>query len=164
MPQIKLASEELPETKKIEETVTTEVVKYSVIDKLVFKFDKDILKPEKWAYLKEVVVKVEEEPVLAKIDPNEINILRSSSQPSEEPAMVLDNASKYINDDDYEIYVLKDSNEVITKLNVSNVIDETGAISKRRSIENFSGDVLPDKINVFFKIDEEDETVKNESN
>lgn len=72
-------------------------------------------------------------------------------------AMVLENASQYINDDDYEIYVLNDTKEVITRLNVDNAFDEFGAISKRRSIENYSAEILPSNINVFFKIDEDED-------
>lgn len=133
----------------------SESPKFAAIDKLVFKFEKDILKPERWAHLAEVKITVVDEFDAAKIDPTEANILRSLSR--QEGAVVLDNAQQYINDDDYEIYVLKDSNEVITRLNVESALDRSGAISKRLSLENFSADVLPENINVFFKIDEEDE-------
>lgn len=112
----------------------------------MFRFDKDILKPEKWAYLKV-------EPQLEKIDPNEINILRSLPREAESSAPVLENAAQLINDDDYEIYVLKDTNEVITRLNV----ELDSMVDKRRSLENYSANILPSDINVFFKIDEDDE-------
>lgn len=131
--------------------------KYSAIDKLVFKFDKDILKPERWAHLSDVKIEEVADHLLdAKIDPAEINILRSASR-EDSQHLVLENASQLINDADYDVYVLNDSNEVITKLNVDTAFDETGVISKRRSLENYSADVLPDNINVFFKIQEEDE-------
>lgn len=138
-----------------------------MIDKLVIRFDKDVLKPERWAALNASIKEKETMAELEKIDPKEINILRPVSRQDSSGsggeatsrAMVLENASKLINDDDYEIYVLKDSNEIIEKLeNVESVFDsETGAISKRRSIENYSANVLPSSINVFFKIDEENE-------
>lgn len=130
-----------------------EAPKFEVIHKLVFKFDKDILKPEKWAYLSEVKLEVDDRGIGAKIDPNEINILRSTSR--QDGGVVLENANQFINDDDYEIYVLNDSNEVVTELKVETVLDESGTISKRRSIENYSADILPNNINVFFKIDED---------
>lgn len=146
----------MPELKKQSsvDVPKDEPVVYSVIDKLVFKFDKDILKPAKWAYLSDVKIEMKAETELPKIDPTEINLLRSASR--QDGAMVLENANKLIDDNDYEIYILEGSNEVITKLNVGSSFEKSGTISNRRSIENYSADILPSELNVFFKIDEEE--------
>lgn len=114
-----------------------EEMKYHVIDKLVFKFDKDLLKPENFAHLNDIN--------LTTINPEEINLLNHDGK------VLLENANKYINDDDYEIYLLNDSKEV-TKLNVQNMLNPESL--KRQSIENFSADSLPSDINVFFRIEE----------
>jgi outer membrane lipoprotein SlyB len=104
-------------------SVVSETEKFHVLDKLVYKFDKDVLKPE-------IVIKSE--------------------------ASIIQDASAKINDDDYDIYVLKDSNEIIKELNgIEESISENGIINSRASIEAFSGDQLPETVNVFFKIPEE---------
>lgn len=128
---------------KINEKKTNEVnnnyiqeTKYSSLEKLVFKFDKDILKPENYAHLSDVSIGIKND---------ELNILVNDGK-------ILENASEKINDEDYEIYVLDDSNEVVTNLNLENSIDENGAINNRKSIDAYSADQLPSNLNVFFKI------------
>ena len=102
--------------------------KFNVIDKLVLKFDKDLLKSENFAHL-----------------------LKGKS----EVTVIINDANTKINDDDYDIFVLNDSNEIITELNnIEMSLDENGIINKRASLEAFSVDKLPENINVFFKINE----------
>lgn len=118
--------------------------KYEVIDKLVFKFDKDLLKPANFAHLEDV--KIEE------INGSNTNL---NSLPRD-GSTVITNPSELINDDDYEIYVLNETNEVVSHLNVQDSLDSNGAILKRTSIELFSADQLPNDLNVFFKINDAD--------
>jgi hypothetical protein len=106
---------------------------YQVIDKLVFKFDKNLLKPENWEYLKNNIKEMDQNNELPKTD-------------------ILENANDKINDEDYEIYILNDSNEIVNNLDLENCIDSNGAISKRNSLEAFSADKLPSNVNVFFKL------------
>lgn len=95
---------------------------FHVVDKLVFKFDKDLLKPEE--------------------------------QKIETP--FIQDATAKINDEDYDIYVLNDTNEILTELSgIEESISENGVINSRASIEAFSGEQLPHTVNVFFKIPEE---------
>jgi len=105
--------------------------KFHVIDKLVFKYDKDILKSGNLAHL-QIKQKTPEE-------------------------LIINDANAKINDDDYEIYVLNDTNEILTELNkIEQSVSEDGHINKRASIEAFNADSLPQNINVFFKILEEE--------
>ncbi len=119
-------------TAKIENNDTTQT--YHVLDKLVFKFDQNLLKPEKWEYLNKNDAKQD----------NQTNELSKND--------ILENANDKINDEDYEIYILNDSNEIVKNLDLENCIDSNGAISKRNSLEAFSADKLPSNINVFFKV------------
>ncbi|CAF0771215.1 unnamed protein product [Brachionus calyciflorus] len=111
--------------------------KFNVIQKLVFRFDKDILKADNYAHLTEINVDI--------VEKEELNLLRKEGA-------IVENISSQINDDDYEIYILDDSNEVVTNLNLDGALDENGIIDKRKSIEAFSSIQLPDNINVFFKV------------
>jgi hypothetical protein len=121
--------------------------KYEVIDKLVFKFNPDVLKPGSLDHLKP-----EPAPLMPQLDvvsPDEINIL------STDAAKVLTNAADLINDEDYEIYLLNDTNEIVQNLNVDTCLDpNSGSILKRKSLEAFSADQLPSDLNVFFKLDD----------
>ncbi len=103
---------------------------FHVIDKLVFKYDKDLLKSQNFVHLE-----------IKKKTPDDL---------------IINGANTKINDEDYEIYVLNDTNEILTELNkIEDSVNESGHINKRASIEAFSADKLPPNINVFFKILEE---------
>ena len=121
---------------KKEETAV-ENSKFSVIDKLVFKFEKDIFKNIQFKKDKADLVK-----------PEEISIL------TKDGAKILENSNEMINDEDYEIYVLNDANEIVNNLNVENALGANGSILKRTSLKTFSGDQLPSDLNVFFKLEE----------
>ncbi|RMZ94841.1 MATH and LRR domain-containing protein PFE0570w-like [Brachionus plicatilis] len=99
-------------------------VRYSVIHHLVFKFNKDVFIPENLAQLSQ----------------------------DKENGLVVDNFDSKINDEDYEIFVLNDSNEIVADLNLNDLFDENGCIDKRKSLETFSSTNIPDNINVFFKV------------
>ena len=102
--------------------------KFQVIDKLVFKFDKDVLQK---------------------------NFANDNER--EEQAVVIREASAKISDEDYEIYVLNDTDEILTELSrIDESVNERGLINKRASLEAFTADQLPANINVFFKILEEE--------
>ncbi len=109
----------------------TKTTAYNVIDKLVFKFDKDLLKEENWSHLKDA---------------------SQSNQTAELDNGVLTNAKEKINDEDYEIFVLNDTNEIVKNLNIDNCIDSNGAVLKRSSLQAFTADQLPPNINIFFKV------------
>jgi hypothetical protein len=127
------------------DTTSEEKKEFHVIDKLVFKFDKDILKK---AFPPQTVDTSSEKSGF-KSYVNEVNgILKPNAE-------IVENLNEKINDEDYEIYVLKDSNEIVTdsQLNVQNCLDPGGSILKRKSIESYSADDLPSDLNVFFKMD-----------
>jgi len=127
--QPKIPSSEAKE-KMLDEREDETSKKFHVIDKLVFKYDKHLLKSENFAHL-EIKTKTPED-------------------------LIINGANSKINDDDYEIYVLNDTNEILTELNkIDQSVNEDGHINKRASIEAFSADKLPPNINVFFKILEE---------
>ena len=116
--------------KSLEEKEDDVSKRFHVIDKLVFKYDKDLLKGQNFVHL-EIKNKTPED-------------------------LIINGANTKINDDDYEIYVLNDTNEILTELNnIEDSVNESGHINKRASIEAFSADKLPPNINVFFKILEE---------
>ena len=102
---------------------------YQVLHHLVFKYDKNLLKDNRFDYLK------------AYAD-NDVNKLYSRT--------VITNASEEINEEDYEIYVLKETSEVVTQLNIDGLFDSNGNIDKRKSLEAFSADSLPTDLSVFF--------------
>ena len=121
----------MPSEDKVEKEGEESSKKFHVIDKLVFKYDKDILKTGNLAHLQ-----------IKKKTPEEL---------------IINDANAKINDDDYEIYVLNDTNEILTELNkIEQSVTEDGHINKRASIEAFNADSLPQNINVFFKILEEE--------
>jgi hypothetical protein len=67
--------------------------------------------------------------------------------------MLLDPKTKEkINEDDFEIYVINDTNEICTNLNLNNILDQNGCINKRVSLEEFSADMLPADINLFVEL------------
>ncbi len=90
---------------------------YNVLQHLVFKFRKDILNEENFKHLHE------------KNDEN------NSSK------FYVKTSGEEINDEDYEIYLLKETNETVVALPEDN----------RKSIESFSADQLPSEINVFLR-------------
>ena len=122
----------LSDTDSVKIDIHNATVTYHVLDKLVFKFDQDLLKPEKWEYLND-----------KRQDDSDNNLPKSD---------ILENANDKINEEDYEIYILNDSNELVNNLDLENCIDSNGAISKRNSLEAFSADKLPSNINVFVKV------------
>ena len=132
--------------------------KYEVLDKLVFKFNRDIVKPGSFAHLTEPqpAVAVEEKKVkpFAPLAPPRLESVVSTTLSTESGKVVANMADFGIDDEDYEIYVLNDTNEIVQNLSVADCLDENGSILKRKSLEVFTGDQLPNDLNVFFKIDE----------
>lgn len=114
---------------------------YEVLDKLVFKFEKDLLKPENWTNFDNN----DQEKTIPIANKDEFE------NKTESNGVLLTEKDK-INDEDYEIYVLNDSNEIVKDLNVEQSFDSNGAILKRSSLQAFTADQLPSNINIFFKI------------
>jgi hypothetical protein len=155
--------------KKIKEEKPT--VKYEVLDKLVFKFDRDIVRPGSFAHLSEVKLDVAATEVVTDKEKEEKKLKRMAPLPpssssssassvisttlSTDSGKVVANMADFsIDDEDYEIYVLNDTNEIVQNISVADSLDENGSILKRKSLEAFSGDQLPEDLNVYFKIEE----------
>lgn len=111
-------------------------VRYSVIHHLVFKFDRDLFRPEN----------------LAQLAQPDLNILQAEDDILKTNGILVNDINSKINDQDYEIFMLNDSNEIVSDLNLNDLFDENGLIDKRKSLETFSSVNIPDNINVFFKL------------
>lgn len=90
---------------------------YNVLQHLVFKFRKDILNEENFKHLHE------------------------KNDESNSSKFYVKTSGEEIDDEDYEIYLLKETNETVVALPEDN----------RKSIESFSADQLPSEINVFLR-------------
>jgi hypothetical protein len=127
--------------------------KFSVLDKLVFKYDKNILKAENFAHLKQNKV----------IDIKNINDLDENSiLSSTDSTKVFKNANEFIDIDDYEIYKINETNEIETDLNLlANALEfDDNSQNKRASLEQFSADQLPSDLSVYFSIKDEKVVIK----
>lgn len=111
-------------------------VRYSVIHHLVFRFDKDLFRADN----------------LAQLAQSDLNALKTEENFLNNNGLLVDDISSKINDQDYEIFLLNDSNEIISDLNLNDLFDENGLIDKRKSLETFSSVNIPDNINVFFQL------------
>lgn len=107
----------------------------------MFKFPRDLLKEENFAHL------------------NDVKIELADSKDELSPENLLKNANEFINDEDYDIFIVKGTNEIVenSKLNVQDSIDNDGAVLKRKSLQAFTADQLPENLNLFFKIIDTDE-------
>jgi hypothetical protein len=127
--------------KQLSNTETETTIKssdYNVLNHLVFKFKKDVLKTEN---LKES---------------SSLDDLNNENTKSK---FYMKTSGSEINEDDYEIYVL---NELRDEVVVSSLpVDEIN--SKRKSIESFSADQLPSEMNVdvYFRYNELKEKYDN---
>lgn len=136
---IEVIDEKVKEKKKSTENLEPKFkpgVRYSVIHNLVFKFNKDVFLPENLAQLSH--------PDQNTGSQNEADLANTG--------ILLNDLETKINDQDYEIFVLNDSNEIVSDLNLGDLFDENGFIDKRKSLETFSSTNIPDNINVFFKV------------
>lgn len=118
---------EKEQEKAIPEPAQPAEPKFHVLDKLVFKFDKDIFKSELFRTTNETIPQ------------NEIVLLDPKTK-------------EKINEEDFEIYVINDTNEICTNLNLDNLVDQNGCINNRLSLEEFSADRLPQDINLFVEL------------
>jgi flagellar biosynthesis GTPase FlhF len=129
----------------------------------------ETLKPKKTSknnsFLKNLVLKFKREPV--KLDDNlerkeeessDINqkytslIDENEEDLIEEGEQVLFNANEKIKLDDFDVFVLNDSNELPESLNIDNAFDSTGHLTNRNSLDSFQVDSLPDSIDVYLTI------------
>ena len=116
--------------------------KYNVLDGLVLNFKEHSSKLEKCNDLKS-------EPIC------ESDIKPKEAYERLYPNLdVLMNFGNQINHDDYEIFMLNDSNEIVSELNLESAMNSNGVILKRKSIETFSADQISDDFCVFFNMNE----------
>ena len=127
-PEKKLA---LPPSEQEKAPVVPQTSNYEVLHHLVFKYDKNLLKDNRFDYLKAYA---DHHAEASKLFSNTL----------------ITNANEEINEEDYEIYVLNETSEVVTQLNIEGLFDSNGQIDKRKSLEAFSANSLPSDLNVFF--------------
>jgi hypothetical protein len=72
---------------------------------------------------------------------------------------LISNAHEKINEDDYEIYVINKGSDEIINIDLEETLSENGRITSRFSVEEFSADQLPTDINIFFRYDDNQESI-----
>ena len=113
----KIKERQLENSKSQENLLSEFKSEYNVLQHLVFKFRKDILNKENFKHLYE------------------------KDDESSCTKFYVNTRGDDINDEDYDIYLLKETNEIVAALPENN----------RKSIESFSADQLPSEINVFLR-------------